>query len=332
MNQSTKLVGAPQSFRIWLQGWLTKRRQRRSLIKGSVRAVDVVVRHELGENALELTSVEDEDPIQAFPSNGADEALGDSVCPGCAHRCADDPHALGAEGLVEAGGELGVTITDEIPSGNQAFSEAPSELPSLLCYPQIVRAGCHSSELNSSPVEMDEKQYIEPAEGHGLDREEVAGEHGRCVDSQKLTPGWPCSSRGWIDPVTLQDLPNARWGQSNPELCQLTVDPAVSPCRILTREPNDERHRARRHCRSTRASGIGPPASDEVAMPSKQRLRLDEEAAPVSSRNQTSQTGEKCTIGWTQRRTCDLATEDCNLVPEYDDFDCQIGRIRLLKS
>lgn len=104
-------------------------RQRRSLVKGSVRAVEVVVRHELCENTLELTSVKDQNPIQAFSSNGADEALGDAVGPGCVHRSADDPNALGPEYFVEAGRELAVPVADQEPYGNDAFNEGPRDLP-----------------------------------------------------------------------------------------------------------------------------------------------------------------------------------------------------------
>jgi hypothetical protein len=75
-----------------------------------MRAMVVVMLHELAKHPLKLTVAEDQYAVEAFSANGADEALGDAVGPRCLHRSADDPNAFGTEDLVEASRELGVSV------------------------------------------------------------------------------------------------------------------------------------------------------------------------------------------------------------------------------
>ena len=44
-----------------------------------VRSVPVVVRHELGEDPLQVRLVEDQEPIEAFPANRSHEPLGHRI-------------------------------------------------------------------------------------------------------------------------------------------------------------------------------------------------------------------------------------------------------------
>lgn len=69
--------------------------------------------------------------------------------------------------------------------------------------------------------------------------------------------------------------------------------------------------------------GIRPSASNQVSMPSQQRLGLDEEPTPANLGHQLAQAGEDCSVGWPQSRTLDLATQDRDLVSEHDDLDRQ---------
>jgi hypothetical protein len=54
-------------------------------------------------------------------------------------------------------------------------------------------------------------------------------------------------------------------------------------------------------------------------MPSQQGLRLDEEASPASSRQQSAQSSEHCPIRWLQSRAAHLAAQDGNLVAKHHD-------------
>src|SRR5664280_751238 len=62
----------------------------------------------LGQNSLEVSTPEDEHPIEAITADGPDEALGECVGPGSPDRGADDADTFCLEDLVEARGDLGV--------------------------------------------------------------------------------------------------------------------------------------------------------------------------------------------------------------------------------
>jgi hypothetical protein len=53
------------------------------------------------EDSLEVSVVEDEEPVEAFGADGADEALGDGVRPRRPDWRAQDADSLAAEELVE---------------------------------------------------------------------------------------------------------------------------------------------------------------------------------------------------------------------------------------
>ena len=57
----------------------------------------------------------DQEVVEAFSAQGADEALCDRVRPRCPDRGADDPDAGAGEDGVEGGGELGVPVADQEP-------------------------------------------------------------------------------------------------------------------------------------------------------------------------------------------------------------------------
>jgi hypothetical protein len=78
--------------------------------------VIVVVREVLGEDMLETTPTEDENSVEALPADAAHEPLGDRVRSRGPDRRPDDPDALGAEHVVEAGGELRVPIAENLTS------------------------------------------------------------------------------------------------------------------------------------------------------------------------------------------------------------------------
>ena len=64
---------------------------------------------------FEVAAAEDQQPVEALVSDGADEALGVGVCLRRADRCADDPDSFATEDLVEGGAELAVSVVDQEP-------------------------------------------------------------------------------------------------------------------------------------------------------------------------------------------------------------------------
>jgi hypothetical protein len=76
-----------------------------------VRPVHVVVIDKLVEHVLEVAAAQDQEPVEAFSADSADEALG--VRLRCTHRGLDDLDALAREAGVEVAGELAVAVADQ---------------------------------------------------------------------------------------------------------------------------------------------------------------------------------------------------------------------------
>jgi hypothetical protein len=72
--------------------------------------------------------------------------------------------------------------------------------------------------------------------------------------------------------------------------------------------------------------------TDEISVPAKQGLGLDEEPVTLGPQQQADQSGEQCPIGWAERRPRYLATQDCDLVAEDDDLDGQVRSVAALQS
>jgi len=82
-------------------------------VEASMRPGPVVVLDEGAEHALQVTPSEDEDVVEALPANGAYPALRERVRLRRPDGGLHDRQSFGSEDLVEATGELGVSISDE---------------------------------------------------------------------------------------------------------------------------------------------------------------------------------------------------------------------------
>ena len=86
-----------------------------------MRAPAVVVTDIDAEDAFELAATDDQQPVEAFPPNGADPALHMGVRVRCPHGCADDLDLLVLEEGVEGTGELGLAVVDQEPVGYETL-------------------------------------------------------------------------------------------------------------------------------------------------------------------------------------------------------------------
>ena len=79
--------------------------QQRDLAAQPILLLEVVLQYH-----REVALSGDQELVEAFPAQRADEAFGDRVRPGCPNRGADDGDVGVGEHGVEGGGELGVSI------------------------------------------------------------------------------------------------------------------------------------------------------------------------------------------------------------------------------
>jgi hypothetical protein len=81
-------------------------------LERAMRPLRVVV-DEHTQDALQVTAVKDQQPVEALDADGSDEPLGDGVCLRRRHGRLHDADATAAEHLVERAGVLGVAVADQ---------------------------------------------------------------------------------------------------------------------------------------------------------------------------------------------------------------------------
>lgn len=99
-------------------------------VEAPVRPRAVVVLGVRAKDALQVTSSEDEDVVQALASNGSDPSLRDGVGLGRANGCLHHGEAFSPEDLVEGPRELGIPISNEEALVLETFGDR--KVPSLL--------------------------------------------------------------------------------------------------------------------------------------------------------------------------------------------------------
>src|SRR5262249_12133978 len=152
--------------------------------ESAVWALAVVVRDIGAEYSFEVAAAEDQQPVETFGADGADEALGVGVCPWCADGRVDHFDPLAAEDLVEGGSELAVAVMDQKAHALEHACEA--EIARLLGDPGAGRAGRAAGEVHATTPKFDEEEHVEAAQRDRLDREKVTGEHARGLLAQEF--------------------------------------------------------------------------------------------------------------------------------------------------
>jgi hypothetical protein len=119
VDESAEAVSAVYVRRVAGWSWDGALRDRWTLIERSVRAMVVVMLNVCLQDAFEVTSVDDQETVEAFAAKGADETLGDRVRLRRSNRRAQDLDVL-------------IAILDGLPldleQGFAEFTQGNSEL------------------------------------------------------------------------------------------------------------------------------------------------------------------------------------------------------------
>jgi hypothetical protein len=126
---------------------------------------------------------------------------------------------------------------------------------------------------------------------------------------------WP-RPRRWSNTGTAEDGPYG----AGPDAAQLAVDAAVAPRRVLPGQPQHQRLDLRRHCGAAAAVWIGPAAPNQVAMPSQQRGRLDEQAVPDRAWQHPRKPSQHRAVGPVEPGSGYLLAEYRDLVPQHQQL------------
>ena len=93
-----------------------------------MRSVRVEMLHILAQHDVEMARSDDQEVVEAFPPQSADEALCDSVRPRCPDRGADDADVGAREDGVGRGGELAGPVADQEPDWSARSPRSISRL------------------------------------------------------------------------------------------------------------------------------------------------------------------------------------------------------------
>jgi hypothetical protein len=140
--------------------------------KRPVRTMPVVVLEMDPEDLLQMTTANDQQPVQALSADGTDPPLRIGVRVRGLERRNEHLGTLGVEHVVEATTELRVPVADKKAHPPAAFGQHHEQVAGLLGDPGATGVGSHASEMDPASVMFDEEQDIEPSQPDGVDREE----------------------------------------------------------------------------------------------------------------------------------------------------------------
>src|SRR6266540_1078694 len=118
-----------------------------------------------------------------------------------------------------------------------------------------------------------------------------------------------------------QHLAHGSRRNRDPETLELADDPFVSPVRVLPSETKDQlAERALEPWSPRPPVRVCPPAGDQLAVPAKQCLRLEQEGRPGRPGKRAAQRRQQRAICSCQLRPRGLAAEDRQLMAEDEDL------------
>ncbi len=184
-----------------------------------------------------MALVPDEGAVDQFVANGADPPFVECVCSRSARWDGDDRAADSGEYVIERTGVLAGAVADHEPDGLVVTHE---QVPGGLGGPGTGGVGGDPGEVHPSGVHFDEKQHVEPAQGDGVNAEEVSRHQAVGLGSDELAPRRSGPIRRRFATGLAQDLPDGGSCDAVAESAYLSMDTPVPPIRVLAVETQDE--------------------------------------------------------------------------------------------
>ena len=187
--------------------------------------------------------------------------------------------------------------------------------------------------MHSTCPQFKKEQHVERLQPGRFHREDIAGEDLLLVVPQeRLPPAAPLSAlRRWLNLVPLENITNSGTSNLVSQFEEFTLEVAVTPPWILGCEPQKQRFELGSNWRPSNGAATteGPLASEQLAVPFQQRVRLEyhhdlREAIAASPAESDEPSANDCkaevlTAGQARRMGM-LAVEDAQLVAKQQDF------------
>jgi hypothetical protein len=90
--------------------------------------------------------------------------------------------------VIEGSGEVAVAVAEQEPEAGLLIKRA-KEIPGLLGDPGAGGVGGDTGEVDSSAVQLDEEQHIQPLQEHAVHGAKVTGHDAGCLPAQERPPG-----------------------------------------------------------------------------------------------------------------------------------------------
>jgi hypothetical protein len=142
----------------------------------------------LTKRCCRMPLIDDQDAVEEFATDRTDEAFGDRIGARCLHGRPDDADADRGEYGVERGGGLGVAVPDQEPVPAPGVVEIHAEVSCLLGQPGSGGVGSDPEDVHAACGVLDDEEDVEPAQGDGVEVEQVAGENRMGLGPQELGP------------------------------------------------------------------------------------------------------------------------------------------------
>jgi hypothetical protein len=211
---------------------------------------------------------------------------------GAAGRDLDDLDAGVGEHGVEHGRELSRAVADQELEFGCPLAEVGDKVAGLLSGPGSVGVGAGVKDLNVAGVDLDHEEHVDSLQrDSAVDVEEVAGQHGRRLGAEELSPGRSvCSGGSRRDPQLLEDASDRGGADSAADLEEFALDALVAPGWVLSSELLDQGCEFGVDRRAPGAVRVGPFLGDQAAVPAQDGGRCDQ---PVGLNN----LGPPCLLG-----------------------------------
>ena len=211
------------------------------LIDALVGTSRVVVVHELKQDAPQMSSIEDENEIQAFFSGSADPAFRECVGVGSLERNIDDMKAFRLEDCIKGQAERAIVIMDQEPKRCISIGKFPDQLPGLLSNPELIGIGDDSGKVNTARAQFDEEEHVDGLKQDSFHGEEITRQDLLFVVIHQMSPAKRAmANRSWLDAVTVENVANGWLGNLEIQLDDFALDFAVTPARVFSGETENK--------------------------------------------------------------------------------------------
>src|SRR5206468_713975 len=136
-------------------------------------AAGVVVLDISVEHIAEVAAADDENPVGAFAADGGDPPLGDRVHPRCLRRGEHHVDVDRGEHRIECGGELGVSVADQVGEAVSGAVKIRGQVTGQLGYPGSGRVLDDAEQVDPAGAVLDHESRVQALQVHGVDVAEV---------------------------------------------------------------------------------------------------------------------------------------------------------------